>query len=131
MGNTCLLFKNINQKIYKFLKENREFFLWVLILLSIDYLLLFSLEITLPGLVIENFNLNILLLIVLLGWFLILNYCDIKKNEFKDFNNFFIFIFFISLLLGGWLVLFNVVFWEFLVIFFILLSIAFAFVNKN
>jgi hypothetical protein len=131
MANICLLFKNTKQQIKEFFKRNKLFFLWVLILLSVDYLLLFSLEITLPGLVIENFNLNILLLIVLLGWFLILNYCDIKKNEFKKFNNFFIFIFFISLLLGGWLVLFNVVFWEFLVIFFILLSIAFAFVKKN
>jgi hypothetical protein len=131
MGNTCLLFKNINQKIYKVLKENREFFLWILILLSIDYLLLFALEITLPGLVIENFNLNILLIVVLLGWFGVLNYYDIKKSDFKNFNKLIGWCFLFFLLLAGWLVLFNIVFWEFLIVVGLLFLIGFYFMKIN
>lgn len=130
MGNTYPLFNKMNKKFNKILKTNKEFFLWILIFLSIDYLLLFALEITLPGLVMENFNLNILLVVVLLGWFFFLNHYDIKKNDFKNLNKFLIWLFLLFLFLSSWLVLFNVIFWEFLIVVGLLFLIGFYFLKK-
>lgn len=131
MGNTCFLFNKMNHKFNKILKNHKEFFLWILIFLSIDYLLLFALEITLPGLVMENFNLNILLLVVLLGWFGALNYYNIKKDDFKNFNKLIGWFFLFFLFLASWLVLFNIIFWEFLIVVGLLLLVIFYFLKNN
>jgi hypothetical protein len=78
----------------------------------------------------ENFNLNILLVVVLLGWFFFLNHYDIKKNDFKNLNKFLIWLFLLFLFLSSWLVLFNVIFWEFLIVVGLLFLIGFYFLKK-
>ncbi|MFO7806817.1 MAG: hypothetical protein R6V40_00125 [Candidatus Moraniibacteriota bacterium] len=63
--------KNLFESAKKILDNNYKFFLWLLIILTVDYLGLFMVETILPGFVMNFFNLNLLLFAVLAGWLLL------------------------------------------------------------
>jgi membrane-associated HD superfamily phosphohydrolase len=62
------------------LEANYKFFAWLLIILSFNYLALFVLETVLPGFVMNFFNLNFLLLLVLAGWLFLAVFTKDKKR---------------------------------------------------
>lgn len=87
------------------IKKEDKFLSMAFIVLALNYVFLFMLETILPGFVIEVFNLNILLLVVLILW-LILIFIGNRKLVFKRDKLF--------------------VFTSFLIIFLILISLFFS-----
>jgi signal transduction histidine kinase len=77
MNNFLLRLKNCTQNS---LEANYKFFAWLLIILSFNYLALFVLETVLPGFVMNFFNLNFLLLLVLAGWLFLAVFTKDKKR---------------------------------------------------
>ncbi|MFW5885367.1 MAG: hypothetical protein ACOCUF_04025 [Patescibacteria group bacterium] len=79
MNDFLLRSKN---NIEETLEANYKFFLWLLLVLSFNYLALFVVETVLPGFVMNFFNLNFLLLFILAGWmFLAIFTKDEKKAD--------------------------------------------------
>ena len=117
-------FKIIHKESKRILKQNDTFIFWILLFLSIDYLILFFVESVLPGYVINHFNLNLLLLAILGGW-LAFPYFSHKKflanKSFKLPLFFLITIFFIS----TWFILYKLLHWELLVFFLFLITIGY------
>ncbi len=60
--------KKILEKIYHYFVQKNDFLKWLFIVLAVEYLFLFSLETILPGFVTTVFNLNLLLLLVMISW---------------------------------------------------------------
>jgi hypothetical protein len=121
--------KIILKESKKILKQNAKFIFWILLVLSIDYLILFFVESILPGYVINHFNLNFLLLVILGGWLFFPYFSSKKlfaKNSFKLPLFFIITIFFIS----TWFILYKLLNWE-LAVFFLFLIIIGRLVYKQ
>jgi hypothetical protein len=74
------IINKLTKKIYSF--AQKELLLWeyLLIFLIIDYTILFSAESILPGIVTNFFNINILLLAIILLWILMSKLEESKKN---------------------------------------------------
>jgi len=59
---------NKRKSFKKIIQKNDTFIFWTLLVLSIDYLALFFIESILPRYVINYFNLNLLLVFLLISW---------------------------------------------------------------
>jgi hypothetical protein len=107
------------------LDKNYSFILWLLIILTVDYFGLFVVETILPGFVMNFFNLNLLLFVVLGGWFLIVFFTE--KTERLEIGNkaaSFLLVVFLGLLALGLLFsLYKASAWQF-VAYFVLAVIA-------
>ena len=111
-------------KIKNCLRARSNFISWLFLVLAIEYLFLFSLETILPGFVTMAFNLNILLIFVIISWLL---FVFIENDEKLKVHDWFfrviytglIFLIVFSLVI----VLYKTTYWESLV-YLVLASIA-------
>ena len=122
-------FKKTDRKIKKIVKKNEDFLMWTLIFLSADYLFLFWIETVLPSYVMSNLNINLLLIFVLIGWLIFSNYSNMKNPFSERLKKIFRIFLVVFLVIVTWFVLYNIIFWEFLVIIIILLLIGFHFLK--
>jgi len=122
-------FKKTDRKIKKIVKKNEDFLMWTLIFLSADYLFLFWIETVLPSYVMSNLNINLLLIFVLIGWLIFSNYSNMENLFSEKLRKIFRIFLVLFLVIVTWFVLYNIIFWEFLVIIIILLLIGFNFLK--
>jgi len=122
----------ISLSFKKLIQKNDTSIFWALLVLSFDYLLLFFIESILPGYVMNHFNLNFLLLIILFGWIALVSLTNLQKIEEENKR------FFRPLLLLGlglfvislWFILYNLVYWELVIICIFLAIIGYLFYKK-
>ncbi|MDZ7611524.1 MAG: hypothetical protein U5L10_02065 [Candidatus Moranbacteria bacterium] len=94
--------KKAQELIERKLNDNYKFALWLLIVLTFDYMGLFVLETILPGFVMNFFNLNLLLFVVLAGWLFLAFFTeDQKKAEIGSKVSAFLLTAFLALLALG------------------------------
>ena len=74
------IINKMTKKIYSFAQKELLLWKYLLIFLIIDYTILFSAESILPGIVTNFFNINILLLAIILLWILMSKLEEPKKN---------------------------------------------------
>lgn len=104
--------KNLSDKIKKLIQKNDVFVLWILIVLSVDYLGLFFVESILPGYVMSNLNLNFLLIFLLIGWLFYSISVKPKKALFKHDSKIFRIILLTIFALGTIFTLYKMTDWE-------------------
>jgi len=93
----------------KIIQKHDTFILGTLLVLSIDYLVLFFVESILPGYVMSNFNLNFLLLFILLGWLLVFfnSKGKVALKLSKIYNFIFLALIVSLFVIGTWFALYN------------------------
>ncbi len=119
------LFKKKVKQFKKIIQKNNAFVLWVLLVLSFDYLGLFFIESILPGYVMLNLNLNFLLIFVLIGWLIYSISIKPQKSLLGNFNKIFGVFLFLIFVLGFNFTLYKMANWELFVSFSFLIIISY------
>ncbi len=118
----------ISKKTTSILNNNATFVFWLLLVLSLDYLVLFFIESILPGYVINHFNLNFLLLIILAGWLTlsIFSKKELTPKNFPILNNLFKISLLLIFFIGTWFTLYKIARLELLIYFLFLITIGYS-----
>ena len=96
----------------KIIQENDQFVLWILWILSLEYLSFFFVESILPGFIMNYLNLNFLLVFLLGGWLVYLKYSN-QKNSIPKYLLILVKFFLLTIfILGLWFTLYNLASWE-------------------
>jgi CDP-diglyceride synthetase len=86
----------MKDKLIKTIKKEENFLSLVFVVLALDYIVLFVLETILPGFVMKVFNLNLLLLVILVLWLVLASVgnsnFDLKSNKLFSLTSILIFV---------------------------------------
>lgn len=125
-------FQSIFKEVKRVSNNNATLFLWILLVLSLDYLVLFFVESILPGYIMNYLNLNFLLLIILGGWlvFSIFLKKETIPKKLPQLNNLFKILLFLIFFIGTWFTLYKISRLE-LLIYFLFLTIIGYLLYKN
>lgn len=104
----------MKKSITNFLNRNISFLSWLFLILIVEYLFLFSLEMIFKGFVMSVFNLNFLLLFIIILW-TVISFKEYDNINFAK-SNFLLRLFFVVLLpliaISLFFVLYKAKYWE-------------------